>query len=70
MLAGQALETAAAGSADGIAAAAQAIGLLRQRGETVVELLPGETSSEGPLCDRRLVERSGQWVIEAINRDE
>ena len=52
------------------AAAAQAIGLLRERGETVVELLPGETGSEGPLCDRRLVERSGQWVIEAINRDE
>ena len=52
------------------AAAAQAIGILRERGETVVELLPGETSSEGPLCDRRLVERSGQWVIEAINRDE
>lgn len=41
---------------------------LRQRGEVVVELLPGETQSEGPVCDRQLVKCDGQWTIQAINR--
>jgi ATP phosphoribosyltransferase regulatory subunit len=42
---------------------------LREQGEVVVELLPGETGSEGPLCDRRLVESNGQWITQAINKD-
>jgi len=40
---------------------------LREQGEVVVELLPGETLNEGPMCDRRLVNCDGQWVIQAIN---
>ena len=36
---------------------------LRMQGEVVVELLPGETGSEGPLCDRLLVESNGQWIL-------
>jgi ATP phosphoribosyltransferase regulatory subunit len=47
----------------------RAIAALRAQGEIVVELLPGEQSSEGPRCDRQLVERDGQWLIEAINRN-
>ncbi len=42
---------------------------LRAGGEIVVELLPGETGKEGPLCDRTLVENKGQWVVRAINLD-
>ena len=42
---------------------------LRKQGETVVELLPGQTVSEGPLCDRRLVEDNGQWLVKALNGD-
>jgi ATP phosphoribosyltransferase regulatory subunit len=45
---------------------ASAIAALRAQGEVVVELLPSETRSEGPLCDRQLLERDGQWFIEAI----
>ena len=45
------------------------ISALRDAGEIVVELLPGETGSEGPLCDRRVVERNGQWVTEEIDKD-
>jgi ATP phosphoribosyltransferase regulatory subunit len=40
---------------------------LRQRGEVVVELLPGEVLNEGPVCNRRLVNCDGQWIIQAIN---
>ena len=40
---------------------------LREEGEIVVELLPGESGCEGPLCDRRLVECRGQWIIQEIN---
>lgn len=40
---------------------------LREAGEVVVELLPGETGCEGPVCDRRLVENKGQWIIQALN---
>ena len=47
------------------------IAVLREAGEIVVELLPGETGCEGPLCDRRLVEESGhngrQWIIQALD---
>lgn len=42
---------------------------LRAQGNVVVELLPGESRSEGPLCDRQLVESNGQWIIQAINGD-
>jgi len=45
---------------------ADTIAVLRARGEVVVELLPSETHSEGPRCDRQLLERDGQWLIEAI----
>lgn len=40
---------------------------LRQRGEVVVELLPGEVLNEGPECNRRLINCDGQWIIQAIN---
>ena len=40
---------------------------LRQRGEVVVELLPGEVLNEGPLCNRQLINCDGQWIIQAIN---
>lgn len=42
---------------------------LRDQGEVVVELLPGEIACEGPRCDRKLVCLGGQWIIEAINED-
>jgi ATP phosphoribosyltransferase regulatory subunit len=42
---------------------------LREHGETVVELLPGETACEGPPCDRKLVQVGGRWIIEAIQED-
>jgi ATP phosphoribosyltransferase regulatory subunit len=45
---------------------AKAIATLREQGEVVVELLPGESRSEGPLCDRQLTECKGQWIIQAI----
>ncbi|HCN67692.1 MAG TPA: ATP phosphoribosyltransferase regulatory subunit, partial [Candidatus Accumulibacter sp.] len=48
---------------------AQTIAALRAQGAVVVELLPGESGSEGPPCDRRLVENDGQWLLENINRD-
>lgn len=48
---------------------AQKIGELRQQGEVVVELLPGETACEGPVCDRKLVQVGDNWIIEAINED-
>ena len=43
------------------------IAVLREAGDIVVELLPGETGCEGPLCDRRLVEISGQWIFQALD---
>lgn len=45
------------------------IAALREQGEVVVELLPGETACEGPLCDRKLVRLGDHWVIEAIQED-
>jgi len=45
------------------------IAALREQGEIVVELLPGETACEGPFCDRKLVQVGGQWIIEAIQED-
>ncbi len=49
-------------------ALAARISALREQGEVVVELLPGESDSEGPLCDRRLVEHNGQWVTLEFNK--
>jgi ATP phosphoribosyltransferase regulatory subunit len=43
------------------------IAALRARGEVVVELLPGESNSEGPVCNRRLVEQDGKWIIQQLN---
>ena len=40
---------------------------LRSEGEIVVELLPGEMRSEGPVCDRRLVDSGGEWIIQPLN---
>jgi ATP phosphoribosyltransferase regulatory subunit len=51
------------------AALTAAVAALRARGEVVVELLPGTSGSEGPWCDRRLVESKGQWITQAINKD-
>lgn len=42
---------------------------LREQGEVVVELLPGETACEGPFCDRKLVQVGEHWIIEAIQED-
>lgn len=47
-------------------AAKAVIESLRKQGEVVVELLPGETACESPLCDRRLVKQGEQWLIEAL----
>ena len=44
-----------------------AIASLRQRGETVVCVLPGhEDEIDEFHCDRELTEAAGQWVIQAI----
>ncbi len=45
------------------------IAALREKGEIVVELLPGEIACEGPVCDRKLVQVGEQWIIEAIQED-
>lgn len=49
------------------AALASCVATLRQQGEIVVELLPGETGSEGPHCDRHLVECNGSWIVQELN---
>jgi ATP phosphoribosyltransferase regulatory subunit len=56
-------------SAISCAMLARAIAALREQGEIVVERLPGEVASEGPPCDRQLVDSDGQWRLEAINRN-
>ncbi|MGE5770188.1 MAG: ATP phosphoribosyltransferase regulatory subunit [Betaproteobacteria bacterium] len=45
------------------------IAALREQGEVVVELLPGESACEGPLCDRKLAQLGERWIIEAIQED-
>lgn len=45
------------------------IAILRERGETVVELLPGETACESPFCDRKLTKVGEHWIIEATQKD-
>lgn len=68
-LAGEPQGAILAPHAAGNGSLAVAIAALRAQGEIVVELLPGESGSEGPLCDRQLAEHGGQWIIQAINRD-
>lgn len=44
-----------------------AIAVLRLKGETVVCVLPGHDSEIDEFhCDRELVERAGQWAVQAI----
>ena len=45
------------------------VAALREQGEIVVEQLPGTSGSEGPWCDRRLVESDGHWITQAIIKD-
>jgi ATP phosphoribosyltransferase regulatory subunit len=45
------------------------IAALREQGEVVVELLPGETACEGLVCDRKLVQTGGHWTMETIQED-
>ena len=45
------------------------IAALREQGEVVVELLPGETACEGPVCDRKLVQVGERWIMETIQED-
>ena len=43
-----------------------AIAALRAQGETVVCMLPGHESEIDEFqCDRALVQRNGQWTVEA-----
>lgn len=55
-------------------ARAQAINLLRERGECVVDALPGEARQSagqaqivysGTICDRELIQIQGKWVLQA-----
>lgn len=55
-------------AADNVKLAAH-IAALREQGEVVVELLPGETACEGPVCDRKLARAGEHWIIEAIQED-
>ena len=49
------------------ASLAQAIAALRAQGETVVCVLPGHESEVDEFhCDRELVLRAGQWVVQAV----
>ncbi|MBS1144370.1 MAG: phosphoribosyltransferase regulatory subunit [Proteobacteria bacterium] len=45
------------------------VAALREQGEIVVQLLPGETACEGPVCDRKLALVGEHWIIEAIQED-
>jgi ATP phosphoribosyltransferase regulatory subunit len=45
------------------------IAALREQGEIVIQLLPGETACEGPVCDRKLALVGEHWIIEAIQED-
>ena len=45
------------------------IATLREQGEIVVEMLPGEIACEGPVCDRKLAFVGQHWIIEAIQED-
>ena len=67
--AGKAQYAVLAPSAAGDRLLAAHIAMLREQGEIVVEMLPGETACEGPQCDRKLVRLGEQWIIEAIQED-
>ncbi|HHH35796.1 MAG TPA: ATP phosphoribosyltransferase regulatory subunit [Gammaproteobacteria bacterium] len=44
---------------------------LRDGGERVIMLLPGQEENPRAMgCDRRIVARDGQWVVEAVPRNE
>lgn len=44
-----------------------AIARLREAGEIVVQVLPGhDEDQEEYVCDRELVERNGQWIVERL----
>jgi ATP phosphoribosyltransferase regulatory subunit len=45
-----------------------AVTQLRASGERVIYELPGQRGNAGDLCDRRLMQKSGQWVVVAINK--
>ena len=50
-----------------LAALRTAIAALRSQGETVVCVLPGHESEVDEChCDRELLERAGQWVVQAV----
>lgn len=55
-----------AGDDAGLAAAVAA---LRRSGETVIELLPGETAVEGVAFDRRIARVNDSWILEPISKD-
>lgn len=48
----------------------QLIDTLRAQGERVVELLPGESCIEGPLCDQHIHKVGDQWLVEAISKNQ
>lgn len=66
---GKAMGAILAPSAAHDARLAAHIAALREQGEVVVELLPGESACEGPVCDRKLAQVGEQWIIEAIQED-
>ena len=43
----------------------QKVSELRQQGERVIQLLPGEETTKAS-CDRQLVNQGGQWVVEKV----
>ena len=53
-------------AADNNPALAERIAALRAQGEIVIERLPDEKQIEGPWCDRELVERQGEWIIQVL----
>ena len=47
----------------------RAVDTLREGGRIVIQLLPGETQSEGAPCAGCLVRGKDGWIIQAINED-
>ncbi|MDO5087326.1 MAG: ATP phosphoribosyltransferase regulatory subunit, partial [Comamonadaceae bacterium] len=46
---------------------AQAVAALRQRGETVVSVLPGSACEVDEFCcDRQLVHQAGEWIVQPV----
>ncbi|MDR0378590.1 MAG: ATP phosphoribosyltransferase regulatory subunit, partial [Candidatus Accumulibacter sp.] len=50
------------------------IAALRAAGTIVIEALPGEekigAADDAPRCDRRLTQKGGEWIVQAINGEE